>query len=167
MQAIRRRGVALWNQDQAAAIRAGFTDALPWRYVWNEAVSDAMFWLREVQDKCQLILTKVAKEESTLDGDVITASPGLRALPVNADSSSGPVARDRSPRRPVKGAGKDKGGKRDTEQHNLDNDGLFRTNRPGIEHCATNLSMTSAAQLALATTRALVIRAVCTSAPNV
>ena len=135
MQAIRRRGVALWNQDQAAATRAGFSNALPWRYAWNETVSDASFWLREAQEKCLLILTKVAKEESTLDGDVVTASPGLRALPAVVDSSSGPVARDRSPRRPIKEASKDKGGKRDTKQHNLDGDGLFRTNRSGKELC--------------------------------
>ena len=118
------------------------------------------FWLREVQEKCLLILTKVAKEESTLDGDVVTASPGLRALPAVGDSSSGPVARDRSPRRPIRGASKDKGGKRDTKHHNLDGDSSAQTGRAKN----TSFSVDSVAQQASVTTHAPVIRAVCISA---
>ena len=137
MQAIRRRGVTLWNQDQAAATRAGCLETHPWRFVWNEAVADPNFWLREVQEKCLLILTKVTKEEATLDGDVVTAGPGFRALPAATDASSGPVARERSPRRPAKSAGKDKGNKSSPKQHNLDKEGLFTTNRSGKELCDT------------------------------
>ena len=130
MQSLRRRGVSLHNADPAAAGRAGFAVDKPWRYVWSEAVSDANFWLKEVQEKCLLILTKVTSAEAGLDGDVQVAS-GSGSLP---SQMSGGQQRERSPRRqdtakpPRKQVG-------DNRQHNVDQDGIMKTNRAGRELC--------------------------------
>jgi len=76
MQIIRRRGVELWNTDQAAATRAGFNPDFPWRYVWSNAVLDASFWLREVQEKCILLITKSTSQDTVLEGDVLISGVG-------------------------------------------------------------------------------------------
>ena len=144
MQIIRRHGVELWNTDQAAAARAGFNPDFPWRYVWSNAVLEASFWLREVQEKCLLLITKSTSQDTVLDGDVLISGVG-GSLPSQIGGGH-PLSRDRSPRRntpPPSGQsrkGQDKGGKRGDErerQHNIGADGLFTTNRVGRELCQT------------------------------
>jgi len=134
MQSIRRRGIALHTADPAVAARAGFLIAAPWRYVFTEAVNDANFWLKEVQEKCLLLLTKVATPDAMLDGDVRVASGG-HALPAQVGEGA---VRERSPRRSsASGSGKGKGGKDapPQKQHNVGTDGFMKTNRAGKELC--------------------------------
>jgi len=144
MQIIRRRGVELWNTDQAAATRAGFNPDFPWRYVWSNAVLDASFWLREVQEKCILLITKSTSQDTVLEGDVLISGVG-GSLPSQIGGGH-PLSRDRSPRRNTtpppeqSRKGQDKGSKRGDErgrQHNIGADGLFTTNRVGRELCLT------------------------------
>jgi len=139
---IRRRGVELWNVDQAAATRASFNPDSPWRYVWSNSVLDASFWLREVQEECLLMITKSTSQDTTLDGDAFIS--GIRGSLPSQIGGGHPLSRDRSPRwnpPPPSGPGQkghDKGGKRGDEherQQNLGADDLFTTNRAGRELC--------------------------------
>jgi len=133
MQSIRRRGAALLVSDAPAAARAGYDPEVPWRYVWSEAVNETAFWTREVQEKCFLLLTKIASEESILDGDVV-ASNARASLAAQAPAGSGQSSRERSPRRAPDGQSKGSPLKK-VRQHNAGDDGLMRTNRSGKELC--------------------------------
>jgi len=135
MQTLRRRGASMHATDPAAAARAGFDPAVPWRFVWNEAVADAGFWLQEVQEKCLLVLTKVSSPEAQLDGDVRVAA-GSSSLPAML-AGSGAASRDRSPRRPAapSAKGRDRTNQRETRVHNIGDDGYMKTNRAGRELC--------------------------------
>ena len=119
--------------DPAAAARAGFDPAVPWRFVWNEAVADAGFWLQEVQEKCLLVLTKVSSPESQLDGDVRGAA-GSSSMPAML-AGGGAAARDRSPRRPAAQSAKGRDRQREVRVHNIGDDGYMKTNRTGKEIC--------------------------------
>jgi len=135
MQTLRRRGVSMHTADPAAAARAGFDPAVPWRFVWNEAVADAGFWLQEVQEKCLLVLTKVSSPESQLDGDVRIAA-GSTSLPAML-AGGGTASRDRSPRRPAAQSGKGRDvRRREVRVHNIGDDGFMKTNRAGKEICS-------------------------------
>jgi len=133
MQSIRRRGAALLVSDAPAAARAGYDPEVPWRYVWSEAVNETAFWIREVQEKCFLLLTKIASEESVLDGDVVTSNTRA-SLAAQASAGSGQSPRERSPRRAPDGQSKGSPLKK-VKQHNAGDDGLMRTNRSGKELC--------------------------------
>ena len=125
MQTIRRRGVQSHNADPQAAALAGFDVNKPWRYVWSQAVLEANFWLKEVQEKCLLLLTKVSTADALLDGDVRVGGSGSQA----SAAQLAPERRERSPRRPAQATpGK-------VRVHNTNEDGTMKTNRAGKELC--------------------------------
>jgi len=125
MQTIRRRGVQIHNADPQAAIRAGFVENKPWRYVWTQAVLESGFWLKEIQEKCLLLLTKVSTADALLDGDVRVGGSGSRA----STAQLAPERRARSPRRAAQTP------LARTREHNANDDGTMKTNRSGKELC--------------------------------
>jgi len=125
MQTIRRRGLQLHNADPQAAIRAGFLECKPWRYVWTLAILESSFWLRDIQEKCLLLLTKVSNADALLDGDARVGGSGSQA----SAAQLAPEGRARSPRRtaqppPVR-----------TREHSANDDGTLKTNCPVKELC--------------------------------
>jgi len=125
MQTIRRHGVQMHNADPQAAAQAGFDENKPWRYVWTQAVLESSFWLKEIQEKCLLLLTKVSTAEALLDGDVRVGCSGSQASAAQLASEG----RARSPRRaaqlpPAR-----------NREHNANDDGTMKTNRSGRELC--------------------------------
>ena len=125
MQTIRRRSVQIHNADPQAAIQAGFVENKPWRYVWSQAVLESRSWVKEIREKCLLLLTKVSTAAAVLDGDVRVGGSGSQA----SAAQLAPEGRARSPRRaaqppPVR-----------TREHNANDDGTMKTNRSGKELC--------------------------------
>jgi len=125
MQTIRRRGVQTHDAGPQVAIRAGVDEIKPRRYVWTQAVLESGFWLKEIQEKCLLLLTKVLTADALLDGGVRVSGSGSHAPTAQLT----PERRARSPRRAaqtplVK-----------TREHNTNVDGTMKTNRSGIELC--------------------------------
>jgi len=125
MQTIRQRCVQLHNADPQAAIRAGFDVNKPWRYVWTQAILESSFWLKEIKEKCLLLLSKISTADALFDGDVRVGGSGSLA----SAAQLAPEGRARCPRcatqpPPVR-----------TREHNVNDDGTMKTNRSGKELC--------------------------------
>jgi len=123
MQTIRRRGVQIHNASPH--IRAGVDEMKPWRYIWTQAVLESDFWLKEIQDKCLSLLTKVVTADTLQDGDVRVGGSGSQA----STAQLAPEGRARSPRRAAQTPFAR------TREHNTNGDGTMKTNRSGKELC--------------------------------
>ncbi len=130
-RAIRRKGIERHDRGPRGAEKAGFSADHPWEYVWRVAVEDSDFWLREVQEKSILILTRTATLGRVLDGDAMVATHGaFVAAPPDLEPPTG-RRRSRSRQR----ASAASSSRAVARQHNAGADGMMTTNRKGRRLC--------------------------------
>ena len=136
MQAYRRKGLRLHETNADMAKAAGFDSAKPWRYVWRQAVDDAPFWLKELQEKCLLVLTKSASSDNVLDGDVLVANKTPSMPAQLAGLAEEPKRKHESEGKGKRRAEAEPYSARERQRtHNANPDGMMSTNRSGKTLC--------------------------------
>ena len=123
MERHRRGGL----QEQAFATQSGghhtsCDPARPWDWVRREAIKDAMFWRRELEEPCLLILSKITSTQNFVYGDA-------NIQPINGLGSQ---QQNRGQKRNIDEERAHKA--LYNKAHNV-KDGLYETNRRGAALC--------------------------------
>jgi hypothetical protein len=139
MERIRRRGAEAHSKDPSHP----YDDANPWKWVWAEAVEDAKFWKRELEDPAFFVLNRLKTLGDVVAGDAAISGGEPRGTKRRAeddlhhqsgatDALSIPGAERAPPAREPKKPKKIK----DTEDKSSISGGKYTHNRRGKSICS-------------------------------
>ena len=129
MERIKRRIELEADTAKNAGRPHPYDEAKPWNFIWRLAAEDALFWRREVEEPCLLVLSR----SSSLSEMVQPDNPLGTAAPLTSNAASSHSSSKRQASASVQSPKK----KQNFERvHNIDASGsTFTTNRRGIALC--------------------------------